>query len=652
MGWKKDLRGSVLDIVACDSKYIRVVAGPGTGKTFTIKRKIARYLEENVDPEEILVITFTRMAARDLEKEITSLLIPGVEKIRKGTLHSLCLSILNDSLYLTILGRESRILLKFEERFLLEDLGVYSEIEPKENYYGRRKRLRAFEAAWAREQDQVPGWPIKEIDKQFQRLLFDWLLFHNAMIIGETIPLTLKYLSTNPGCVELNLYKYVLVDEYQDLNRAEQHVIDLLSTNANLTIVGDEDQSIFESLKHAHPEGITNFHIHHPGTVDKPLEECRRCPTSLVTLANSLISYNSFRGKHKLLPFAENVPGKVSLVQWDDAESEVTGLANFIKHKVEVGEFDPGKILVLSPRKQFGQMIRNKLNEMGCPAHSYFQEELLDGNPKKLDDSLSQQALTLLKLLLNPNDHVSLRVWLGLGHRNLNAEEYKLARDYCFTTGINLPTLLTMVDKREVNNIKIPNLLKRYKLLLDILNELKSLSLEEQITKLFPEGKDWAEPFCKIIETNSPIESIKSLVSVIETEIIQPEMPINVDFVRVMSLHKSKGLTADHVIVMTCVQGVLPCQTPRDISHYEKKKYEEEQRRLFYVSITRAKKTLVLSSISSMPGSIAYSINAHASPIKESVIQMVASTFLTELGPTTPLGEKGDDWLEKETACL
>ena len=114
------------------------------------------------------------------------------------------------------------------------------------------------------------------------------------MLIGELVPETLRYLRDNPASPDRTASRNVLVDEYQDLNRAEQVLLDLLCHHGALTVVGDEDQSIY-SFKFAHPEGISQFDRFHPNTHDEGLEECRRCPRLVVQMANALISNNVSR---------------------------------------------------------------------------------------------------------------------------------------------------------------------------------------------------------------------------------------------------------------------------------------------------------------------------------------------------------------------
>jgi DNA helicase-2/ATP-dependent DNA helicase PcrA len=209
MAWNDDLSGKALEVAACDKFPLRVIAGPGTGKTFALMRRVARLLEQGQDPRRLLLVTFTRVAARDLERELNSLHVPRADFARKGTLHSFCFSVLNQANVLKITGRVPRPLLNYEERFLLEDLGQHDFGD----YYGRKRKLRAFEAAWAREQDQDPGWPDNETDRRFQGVLEEWLRFHRAMLVGELVPVALSYLRNNPACPERLQFDHVLIDQ-------------------------------------------------------------------------------------------------------------------------------------------------------------------------------------------------------------------------------------------------------------------------------------------------------------------------------------------------------------------------------------------------------------------------------------------------------
>lgn len=154
MRWDENLEGPARRIAEVDHSPLRVLAGPGTGKTFALMRRVARLLQNGAFPRRILICTFTRTAAGDLRKKLRALGVEGVDAVRAGTLHAFCFGLLSKADVLSLIGRVPRPLLQFEERFLLEDLQDDSFGGIRE----RDRRLQAFNAAWARLQTDEPGW--------------------------------------------------------------------------------------------------------------------------------------------------------------------------------------------------------------------------------------------------------------------------------------------------------------------------------------------------------------------------------------------------------------------------------------------------------------------------------------------------------------
>ena len=350
-------------IAESDVSPLRVLSGPGTGKTYCLQKKVAHLLKSGVCPKTILVTTFTRTAAEDLKRALEEMNVPDATSVDSTTIHSLCFRILNQESVFQATRRVPRPLLEYEKRFLLEDLkhaglGKIKELE---------KRLQAFAAAWARDQHEEAGWAKTEIDRKFEKHLMNWLKSQNAMLIDELVPIALRYLRNNPESDEFKAYSHVLVDEYQDLNVAEQEFIANISGNANLTVIGDENQSIY-SFKHAHPTGIVEFNLRHELTSDAPLEVCRRCPENLIELANSLISNNPRMTERTLRAHPDTVLADIHIVQWPDMESEAKGIAEVTKELIQRDKIKPGKLLILAPRRQIGYVIRDALNEEGIAA--------------------------------------------------------------------------------------------------------------------------------------------------------------------------------------------------------------------------------------------------------------------------------------------
>jgi DNA helicase II / ATP-dependent DNA helicase PcrA len=644
MKWDENLLGVAREIAATDNSPLRVLAGPGTGKTYALKRRVARLLQEGVAPERILVCSFTRTAAGDLKKELQDMKVAGIDKVSATTLHAFSYSLLSRDNVLPLTGRTPRPLLEFEEKFLLcdlnhQDFGTIPQ---------RSARLKAFNAAWARLDDEEAGWCKEQTDKLFESSLKTWLLFHEAMLIGELIPESLKYLRTNPALEVHKEFDHVLVDEYQDLNKAEQELLNLISKSASMAIIGDEDQSIY-SFKYAHPEGIANFGTSSLTKVDYSLEECRRCPTLVVEMANELISNNTFRAARSLKSFDGKPVGEVKVVQWQSLEEETNGVATYIQAQVEKGAVEPGKILVLAPRRFIGYEIRDALKTLDVPAHSFFNEEELDGNPKEKSRHDVQEAFTLISLLDNPDDRVALRCWVGFGHNELRAKEWAYLKDHCENNNFTPRDLLDKLASKAVEPIKkTAPLVKRYELLKEKLNNLESLKGNSLLNAVFPCEQDWAQEIRSVISTAKLSEDFDatSLVNCIRERVIQPELPSETDYVRVMSLHKSKGLTADLVIVLGCIQGLIPKIEDPSLVNFPLKSLEE-QRRLFYVAITRPTRALILSSVLKLPRKQAYTMGIKANAGKSLYVNTQASMFLSELGPSSPTAISGAKWLEE-----
>ena len=641
MTWNEGLQGPALEIAQSEEKVIRVVAGPGTGKTFSLMRRLARLLEEGIDPSAILLVTFTRVAAQDLAKAIQELNVEGSEEVRSGTLHSLCHEILSQNQVNELTGRVPRMLFEFEKKFLFQDL-------QDEKFGGLRQkseRLKAFEAAWARRQDEEPGWPSDPIDKRFNAALLEWLTFHEAMILGELVPRTLRFLIDNPQSEVLSQYSHVLIDEYQDLNKAEQRLLDLISENASVTVIGDEDQSIYENLKHANPEGISQFHESHPNTQDIPIIECRRCPSTVVAIANSLISHNRNRTERELSLFPDNDEGVVDIVQWITLVEEVEGVADYIESNLRAKRFTRNEVLVLTPRRHIGYMVRDELRHRGINAHSFYREPFLDGNPRESDRNQILEAFILMQMLENPEDRVALRNWLGLNSSSLLAAGY---RRLVVAANDSKKAPKEILDQVIAGDREVPHttaIVKRYRELLHRLEVLNGLVAEEKYEELFPVDADWALAVRELIsdQIDQSEFSISKVYDLISTYSTRPELPSDVDYIRIMSLQKSKGLTAKHVIVTNCVQGLNP--SVNETEQIARMRELEEARRLFYVAITRTKDSLLLTSSHTLPFDLAMQMRAKTGRLlAENVVTAIGSQFLGELGPAAPSPVRAQDW--------
>jgi DNA helicase-2/ATP-dependent DNA helicase PcrA len=648
MSWNTNLVGAHLEIAASTAPRIRVMAGPGTGKSFAMKRRIARLIEEDgIDPERILAVTFTRTAARDLERELQAMGVPGCENIVAGTVHSYCFQLLLRNEVFALLGRVPRGLITFNNKGIYgyEAEPLLADLQPLGNFGPKRdmtKRIRAFEADWARLQHEQPGWPVEPIDVQFHHALTAWLCFHRGMLIGELVPQALRFLRENPASPALQLYDHIVVDEYQDLNRAEQELIDVLSAGKQLSIVGDVDQSIYR-FRYAHPDGIQDFSNRHPNVEDHELDECRRCRQLIVTVSDNVIRGNYPPGTdHRLVPLQPQPgPATVRLVQWPTLNGEADGIAALIQHLVTQRGFTAGEILVLSPRRFIANEIKGRLAApgVGIIAHSFYNDKLLEPDE-------AQVAMTKLQLLCKGEDRVALRYWLGSDSPSWLRGQYVTLRDYCEVHDLAPSDVLAQVSVGQLPLGGVNQLVAKYQELKAEIARLSQLAVADLFGDLFPSGSAWSDPIRELVTGKiDAVEDAAGLLDLLRTEITQPEMPAEGDFVRIMSLHKSKGLTSRATIIVGCMRGLIPF-LKHDLAPAERPLHLQEQRRLFYVALTRTKELLVISSAASVPRAVANQ-ELHGVILQGGNAQAgrtIPCEFLHELGPQAPASQLGPAW--------
>jgi len=639
MAWDTNLVGTALNIAAYPGPQLRVVAGPGTGKTYALMRRVARLLEENVQPDRVLAVSFTLTAANDLVHKLAQLGVPGANQVAAKTLHSLSFGLLSRNSVFQVLGRVPRPLMAHEQDTMVCDLAPQFDGKKAVN-----KLIEAFEAYWARLQHHDPGWPNTPLEKSFDHELKSWLGFHGAMLVGEVIPLALDFILQNPGHPEIPIYEHVLVDEYQDLNRADQALIDALSGNAAVTVIGDEDQSIY-SFRHAHPEGIYEYPNTHAGTHDELLNECRRCPQRIVAIANSLIAHNPRLAPKVLAPHALNAQGNIYIVQHHSVAEEIQAISDYIDWYLDQNAGVPaGEVLVLSSRRQIGNGIRDSLIAIAqqkgraWDAQSFYFEGAL-----KTDQAAD--GFALLTMLVDPDDVPSLRFWLGEHKQDCREAPYRRLRAHCEDSAQSPRAALQDVADGRLKIAYTGSLIPRFNDLEQRLAVLAPLGVPGLIEALFPDGNPETASIRQIALVVAPtVATIKEFLEELRVVITQPELPGSQgNSVRIMSLYKSKGLTARLVVIAGCVAGILPTVDGTE-PHHEQERQRQEQRRLFYVGITRATETLVLNSATRMPLAMAYTMRMPLLARQGGDAILQASPLMAELGPSAPAVILGVAW--------
>jgi len=643
MAWSDGLDSSstAYKIAADASQKVRVLAGPGTGKSFAIKRRITRLLEEGQDPAKMLAVTFTRMSAADLVRDIRSLGVRGADQVRASTLHAECFRILGENAVITITGRHPRPLAAFELEPMLADLRSAASGRDKS---AMRGLIAAYEAAWARLQHEVPGRPRTPEDQKFEDALGDWLKFHRAMLIGELVPFAYKYLRDNPAAPELSKYAHVLVDEYQDLNKAEQEVAAQLALNGNLVVVGDDDQSIY-TFKNAHRVGIIDFPVAHPGTNDHTMDECQRCPSLVVSLANSIIAKNRKRSApaRSLKPVARNGNGIVEVFHFKEHAEELSYLAKRIQQFV-AGGVPPGQIIVLCQSRKYIRGLYDALQSATVPSEFCYQES-------QFDEQGAQEQMALLSLAGDRDDRVALRYLVGVGSVDWRTSQWARVRAASVAEGKSPWAVLSEMAAGDRPTTGVTTLLKQFGAIQAPLTALTKLKGEHLVDAWLPSGGLCSELRALALEVaagDSECDARK-LAEQVREIVTEPDIPDIVPDVRIMSLHKSKGLSANVVIIAGCVEGIMPRMREAEMTDDEYAEMIEEFRRLFFVGLTRVKAApsdarpghLIISASRKVPTAIAMKGVAVAGWEGRDAIRTINSRFLGELGgdspkPTTP----------------
>jgi superfamily I DNA/RNA helicase len=460
------------------------------------------------------------------------------------------------------------------------------------------------------------------------------------MLIGEVVPIAYEYLRTNPLSDERSKYKHVLVDEFQDLNNLEQALVELLvGPETSVCVIGDDDQSIY-AFRFAHPEGIQVF-VADPATEAHEILTCLRCPPNVVELANSLIAADPSRARAPLVAVGSN-DAIVATVQWASLDDEISGLSGAISGDIQSSKREPGDFLVLVNRRRIGYRLREALVAIGVPAYSFFQDNAL----KESRDA--QASLALLRKLVEPSDRPSLRVWLAIGDAQGRAGAYGRLRVASEAVGLTEDDFLRdIVEGRR--SLNVPALVSRYRDMVGRLDALGPMSVEELIDDLFPDTEQDLSLMRELAElVAQSATTARELMQGMLAAITQPEVPQSPDFVRIMSLHKSKGLTSPVVFIGSAVDGVIP--TVRDGADASAVRAAvEEQRRLFYVAITRASSELVISGPSVMRAADAYAMRVRVRNtfVRAGVswARTMPTPYLRELGTTQPDPVSGADWL-------
>ena len=613
-----------------------VIAGAGSGKTKVLTHKIANLIEKGVKPWNILAITFTNKAANEMKERVEKLIGDDYSKdMWIGTFHSICVRILRrtidkigfDKSFIIFDTTDQRSVIKaclkeleIDDK-LFSDRSVQAEISNAKNeMLEPAEYARKYSGDFRKDK-------IAEIYSLYQKKLKS----NNAIDFDDIINYTIKVLTESPEDLEYysDKFRYILVDEYQDTNKAQFTLITMLASRyGNITVVGDNDQGIY-SFRGADISNILNFEKDFPGTRIIKLEQNYRCTQNILDVANAVIKNNETKYEKKL--WTQNEKGqKVQMHKADNEYDEATYIVEKINELKREEYYKNSDFAVLYRMNTQSRSIEDILRREDIPYK-------IVGGLKFYERKEIKDAMAYLRLIQNQSDNLSLRRIINEPKRGIGKTSLDTIEEISNENGISMYEVIKRANEFELNRV-FANSREFVETIEDLAKRKDELSISELITETMKKtGYIKALEAEDTLEAENRIENLNELLTVaIEFEEENAEnglaeflegitlssdldnMEDTEDTITLMTLHSAKGLEFPVVFLVGMEEGIFPGYK----SIGEQKELEEE-RRLCYVGITRAKEHLYLTCAKQRTVFGSTSCNAVSRFLKEIPQEMV-----------------------------
>ena len=599
-------------VMATDGPLL-ILAGAGSGKTRVLTHRTAYLIEEcGVNPYNIMAITFTNKAAGEMRERIDQMVGYGSESIWVCTFHSTCVRILRRYIDRLGFGTNFTIYDSDDQKTLMKDICKRLEIDTK--MYKEKMFLSAISSAKDELIDPIEfetraaGDYVKRKQAQVYREYQQALKQNNALDFDDLIMKTVELFKLDKEVLASyqDRFRYIMVDEYQDTNTAQFELIRLLALKyQNLCVVGDDDQSIYK-FRGANIYNILNFEHHFPDATVIKLEQNYRSTQNILDAANAVIANNQGRKEKRL--WTDNGAGdKITFEQLDTAAEEADFVARDIARRVRKGEYQYKDCAILYRTNAQSRLFEERFITANIPykifggVNFYARKEVKD-------------LLAYLKTIDNGQDDLAVRRIInipkrGIGAASINkvalyAQEQEISFYDALCVAEQVPGLGKAAAKIRPFVLFIQSMKAKAKLLSvsDLLQEV--IETTGYVRELEAEGTDEAE---------ARIENIDELISKAVDYAEGEEAPTlngflenvalvadidsfdeNSDYVVLMTLHSAKGLEFPNVYLAGLEDGLFPSYM--SITSDNSQAEIEEERRLAYVGITRAKKNLTITS--------------------------------------------------------
>lgn len=589
-----------------------ILAGAGSGKTRVLTHRVAWLIEEkNVNPWNIMAITFTNKAAGEMRDRVEAMLGGALGGVWVATFHSTCVRILRR--YIDRIGFENNFTIydSEDQKSVIKEICKRLQIDTKlyrERFFmaeisaAKDEMLSPTDYALKAQGDQRMQ-KVAEVYKEYQRQLFD----NNALDFDDLICRTVELFQSCPEVLDQyqERFKFIMVDEYQDTNTAQFKLVSLLAAKyRNLCVVGDDDQSIYK-FRGANIGNILNFEQFFPDAEVIRLEQNYRSTQNILNAANAVISHNKGR-KEKTL-WTDNGDGeKIRFRQFMNSFEEAEYVAGMISQKVGAGKWKYGDCAILYRTNAQSRMFEEKFLYANVPykivggVNFYSRKEIKD-------------VIAYLKTIANGKDDLAVRRIINVPKRGIGATTISRVQDYASEHGASFYDALRVAEM-------IPGIGKSVGKLQAFVQMIQVLRTKQEFYKVKMLIEDILEQtgYMKELQAEGTDEALDRMANVDELlnkAALYDEKTENptldgfleevalvadidnleedADHVVMMTLHSAKGLEFPVVFMVGMEDGVFPSYI--SISSEDESELEEE-RRLCYVGITRARTNLFLTS--------------------------------------------------------
>ncbi len=601
------LNPTQLEAVEHTEGPLLILAGAGSGKTRVLTYRIAYILDRGLAaPEEILAITFTNKAAGEMKDRVALLVGPDSRKMWVSTFHALCARILRVHAEKLGYKREFTIYDAADGVRLVKRCIVELGKDPKR--FNPRSFAAQISAAktvlmtpedYLRSTEGYMAENVAEVYDLYQRRLYE----NNAMDFDDLIMQTVALLEVFDEVRDRyqTRFKYIHVDEYQDTNHAQYRLVNILAAaHRNLCVVGDDDQSVY-SFRGADIRNVLDFERDYPEAEVVKLEQNYRSTQTILDAANAVVANNASR-KPKELWTAGPEGERIRVFTAVDEYAEARFVVSEIERLVDSGA-SPRDIAVFYRTNAQSRALEDVLVREGVPYQ-------VVGGVRFYERAEIKDAMAYLAVISNPADAGALERIINVPKRGLGSTTVARLQDHARRNGLSLYEALAEADAADVTGAAKRSCRALVGLFEGWRVAAREISPAELVGAVLEESGYRAELEAEnTVEAESRLENLEELINAAkEYERFEPEPTLegflqeqalytdqdtlNTEGgqVALMTLHNAKGLEFDHVFVVGMEEGTFPHARSLDEQNLE------EERRLCYVGITRAKRTLTLSS--------------------------------------------------------